>query len=71
MAEPTLPESSRCPIGPLGLHTYNHERTECIWCGPNLLATKSGRWVSNGDGTSAWSVEPSGDTPPDHVAKNP
>jgi hypothetical protein len=54
----TLPTSQWCPIGSLNLHTYNHERTECIWCGPNCLSTKPGRWVSQGDGTSAWSVEP-------------
>ena len=53
-----LPESQHCPIGSLNLHTYNAERTECIWCGPNGLAWKPGRWVSNGDGTSSWSVEP-------------
>jgi hypothetical protein len=52
----TMPTSQRCPIGSLNLHTYNAERTECIWCGPNALATKPGVWVPNGDGTSAWSV---------------
>lgn len=49
--------SDRCPIGPLNLHTYNHERTECIWCGANGLAWKPGRWVDQGNGTHAWSVE--------------
>lgn len=53
-----MPESNWCPIGSLNLHTYNYERTECIWCGPNALATKPGRWVPLGDGLSAWSVEP-------------
>ncbi len=47
----------RCPIGPLGLHTHNHERTECIWCGPGKLAWKDGRWVTGDDGRTAWSVE--------------
>lgn len=45
-----------CPIGPLHLHTMNYERTECIWCGPNALAWKSGRWVETSDGYNAWSV---------------
>lgn len=48
----------RCPIGPLGLHTMNHERTECIWCGPGRMAWKPGRWVKETDGTFAWTVEP-------------
>ena len=43
-----------CPIGPLNLHTWNFERTECIWCGPGALAWKPGRWVPVGDGTQAW-----------------
>ena len=47
----------KCPLGVLGLHTYNYEQTECIWCGPNRLATKPGRWVDTGDGLDAWSVE--------------
>ena len=48
-----------CPIGPLNLHTMNHERTECIWCGPNGLAWKPGKWVTATDGnSSAWSVAP-------------
>lgn len=47
-----------CPIGPYQTHTWNYERTECIWCGPNALAWKPGRWVAIGDGLSAWSVEP-------------
>lgn len=51
------PRPGRCPVGPLNLHTYNFERTECIWCGPNALASKPGRWVGIGDGLSAWSVE--------------
>lgn len=45
-----------CPIGPLGLHTANYERTECIWCGPGRQAWKPGRWVDLGDGKSAWTV---------------
>lgn len=52
----------RCPIGPLSAHTFNYERDECIWCGPNNLAWKPGRWVSLGDGLSAWSATPSGET---------
>lgn len=47
-----------CWLGPLNLHTMNYEDTECIWCGPNKLASKPGRWVSIGDGFDAWSVEP-------------
>ncbi len=46
----------RCPIGPLGLHTMNYERTECIWCGPNQLGCKPGRWVPISDGLSTWSA---------------
>lgn len=46
-----------CPIGSLSLHTMNYEKTECIWCGPNALAWKPGRWVDIGNGFSAWSVE--------------
>lgn len=53
----TLPETQWCPIGSMNLHTYNYERNECIWCGPNALGTKPGRWVEIGDGLSAWSVE--------------
>lgn len=49
--------SENCPIGPLSLHTWNYERTECIWCGPNALACKPGRWVNIGDGQSAWTTE--------------
>lgn len=49
--------SETCPIGPLHLHTWNHERTECIWCGPGHLAWKSGQWIDNGDGTDAWSAD--------------
>lgn len=52
----TLPESQRCPIGSLGLHTYNAEHTECIWCGPNRLAWQPGRWVDMEDGFSAWTA---------------
>jgi hypothetical protein len=48
--------SGRCPIGPLNLHTMNYEQTECIWCGPNVLAAKEGRWIKLGDGLRAWSV---------------
>jgi hypothetical protein len=43
-----------CPIGPLSLHTWNYEHTECIWCGENALAWKPGCWVSTGSGHSAW-----------------
>jgi hypothetical protein len=56
MTEDLMPRTDTCPIGPLHLHTYNHERTECIWCGPHNLAWKPGVWVDNGDGTSSWSV---------------
>lgn len=49
--------SDWCPIGSLNLHTYNYERTECIWCGPNVLAVKPGRWVKI-EGGSAWSADP-------------
>ena len=49
--------SARCPIGPLNLHTMNYERDECIWCGPNGLAWKDGKWVDIGNGSNAWSVE--------------
>ena len=52
----TMPTGERCPIGPLNAHTYNYERDECIWCGPNGLGWKPGRWVDIGDGLSAWSV---------------
>lgn len=41
----TMPDRQWCPIGSLNLHTYNWERTECIWCGPNRLGSKPGRWV--------------------------
>jgi hypothetical protein len=50
--------SGGCPIGPLNLHTANLERDECIWCGPNALAWKPGRWVDLGDGFRAWTVTP-------------
>jgi hypothetical protein len=56
MTEDLMPRTDTCPIGPLHLHTYNHERSECIWCGPHNLAWKPGVWVDNGDGTSSWSV---------------
>lgn len=60
-SKPTrLPESKSCFLGPLGLHTYNAERTECIWCGPNSLAWKPGKWVQVTDeaGTYlAWSAD--------------
>jgi hypothetical protein len=52
----TRQQGERCPIGPLNLHTWNHGHTECIWCGPNRLAGKPGRWVSVGDGLSEWEV---------------
>jgi hypothetical protein len=52
----TMPAGERCPIGPLNAHTYNYEHDECIWCGPNGLGWKPGRWVPLGDGLSAWSV---------------
>ena len=52
------PRSGRCPIGSLGLHTLNHERPECIWCGPGYLAGKPGNWVTSEDGTyQAWSAD--------------
>ena len=51
-----MPKGDRCHIGLLGLHTFNFERTECIWCGPNRLAWMEGQWVRNGDGTSSWSA---------------
>lgn len=51
--------SGNCPIGPLQLHTLNAERDECIWCGPNMLAWKPGRWVPLPDGIgSAWTTRP-------------
>lgn len=49
---------TRCPIGSLGLHTWNYERTECIWCGPGALAWKPGHWVPLGNGMDAWSTTP-------------
>ena len=52
----TMPQGDWCPIGSLNLHTYNFERNECIWCGPNRLAWADGHWVDLGNGTSAWSV---------------
>ena len=55
MSKSKMPKSDRCHIGPLGLHSYDHERTQCIWCGVDALAWKEGRWVDQGDGTSAWS----------------
>lgn len=58
--------SDYCWLGPLHLHTWNHERTECIWCGPNKLAWKPGRWVDTGDGFNAWSVEPEVGLPERH-----
>ena len=57
MSDATMPRGDYCPIGGLNLHTYNYERTECIWCGPNRLCLQPGRWVDTGDGYSAWSVE--------------
>lgn len=60
MAKSNLPKSKGCYIGPLGLHTYNAERTECIWCGPNTLARKPGKWVKMHDEAgdyTAWSVD--------------
>ncbi len=57
-----MPEGQRCPIGPLQAHTYNYERTECIWCGPNHLAWKPGVWVRTAEGFKAWSaVQPVAD----------
>ena len=55
-----LPTSQYCFIGSLNLHTYNAERTQCIWCGPDSLATKPGHWVKVTDEAgdyTAWSVE--------------
>lgn len=60
MAKSLLPKDKGCYIGPLGLHTYNAERTECIWCGPNILARKPGKWVpmeEDGLKFTAWSVD--------------
>lgn len=60
----TLPATGSCPIGPLHLHTYNLERDECIWCGPNVLCKRIGAWVpipnDNGLPTieRAWTTEP-------------
>lgn len=51
-----MPDSESCPIGPLNLHTYNHERTECIWCGPGAEGWKPGRWVKQENGSLAWSI---------------
>lgn len=54
------PDTPGCFIGPLGLHTLNAERTECIWCGPNALATKQGKWVAVEDEDGkymAWSAD--------------
>lgn len=57
MAEPsTLPKGEHCPIGSLNLHTYNAERTECIWCGPNHLAWQPGRWVSLDEDCLGWTT---------------
>lgn len=53
----TLPKTGRCHIGSLGLHTFNYERDECIWCGPNGLAWKPGHWEAI-DGGRAWSATP-------------
>lgn len=53
--------TARCPIGPLNLHTMNYEQTECIWCGPNRLAFKPGRWISIGNGLDAWSADAGGE----------
>lgn len=46
-----------CWLGSYNAHTWNYERTECIWCGPNKLAWKPGHWVPISDSFSAWSVE--------------
>jgi hypothetical protein len=52
-----MPCGQYCPIGSLGLHTYNFEHTECVWCGPNQLgADKRGHWEPTETGYSAWSV---------------
>jgi len=51
------PSKDYCPIGPLSLHTLNYEQDECIWCGPNGLAWKPGKWVDIGNDLNAWSVE--------------
>lgn len=53
----TKPVSGWCPIGSLSLHTLNYEQDQCIWCGPDGLAWKPGRWVDTGNGFNAWSVE--------------
>jgi hypothetical protein len=55
-----LPSTMGCYIGSLGLHTFNAECTECIWCGPNALACKPGRWVPVEDEAGrylAWSAD--------------
>lgn len=57
-AADTMPKGQWCPIGALNLHTYNHERNECIWCGPNRLAWADGHWVEQPSGSYAWSVIP-------------
>lgn len=56
-AKSKLPKGQTCPIGPLRLHTMNFEQTQCIWCGPDGLAWKPGRWVSVGEDAVAWSAE--------------
>ena len=55
-----FPNSRHCFIGPLGLYIFNAERTECIWCGPNALTFKPGRWMPVEDefgSYSAWSAD--------------
>lgn len=51
-----MPDNQRCYIGPLNLHAYNYERSECIFCGPNSLAWQDGKWIDNENGTMSWSV---------------
>ena len=53
----SIKDKHYCPIGRFHLHTYNYERTECIWCGPNNLAWRPGVWKNIGEDISAWSVE--------------
>jgi hypothetical protein len=54
--------SNWCPIGPLGLHTWNFECDQCLWCGPDQLALKPGHWMPLGNGLSAWSANDAGST---------
>ena len=46
-----------CLGGPLQVHNYDYYGIECIWCGPNYLAKRSGRWDVRPDGELAWRVD--------------